>query len=94
MLISKRSVILLCSADPVVQHEHLEELVCVHSGICFHAFWRMQFLSWLDILADKMYELQSILPVLMMMQNYHKYYSLWHFYTEISQNTSKFNFLQ
>ena len=45
-------------------------------------------------LADKMYELQSILPVLMMMQNYHKYFSLWHFYTEISQNTSKFNFLQ
>lgn len=27
-------------------------------------------------LADKMYELQSILPVLMMMQNYHKYFSL------------------
>lgn len=25
-------------------------------------------------LADKMYELQSILPVLMMMQNYNKYF--------------------
>ena len=43
-------------------------------------------------LADKMYELQSILPVLMMMQNYHKYFSLWNFYTEISQNTSNLTF--
>ena len=43
-------------------------------------------------LADKMYELQSILPVLMMMQNYYKYFSLWHFYTEISQNTSNLTF--
>lgn len=93
MLISKRSVILLCSADPVIQHEHLEELVCVILAYAFMLFGECNSILARH-LADKMYELQSILPVLMMMQNYHKYFSLWNFYTEISQNTSKFNFLQ
>ena len=75
VLISKRSIILFCSAFPVVQHEHLEELVWVHSGICFHASWRMRFYLGLKSCRwDVSVAVYITWSALMMIQNYHKYF--------------------